>query len=37
MLSAIKAVKNINNNIKDKSNIWAVNTEEAYIEKKSAD
>ncbi len=34
MLSAIEAVKNINSNISDKSNIWAVNTEETYHETK---
>ncbi len=33
MLTAMTAVNNIKNNIKDKSNIWNVNTEETYHEK----
>jgi protoporphyrinogen oxidase len=34
MLTALEAVKNIKNNIKDKSNIWSVNTEVEYHEEK---
>lgn len=34
MLTAITAVNNIQNNIIDKSNIWSVNTEQEYHEKK---
>ena len=34
MLTAITAVNNIENNITDKSNIWSVNTEQEYHEKK---
>ncbi len=34
MLTAIEAVKNIKNNITTKDNIWAVNTEQEYHEKK---
>ena len=34
MLSAMQAVKNIQNNIKSKDNIWSVNTEEEYHESK---
>jgi len=34
MMTAIVAVDNIINNIKDKSNIWDVNTEEEYHEEK---
>jgi protoporphyrinogen oxidase len=34
MLSAMEAVKNIQNNIKSKDNIWSVNTEEEYHESK---
>jgi len=34
MLSAIKAVDNIVNNIEDKMNVWAVNTEKEYHETK---
>jgi protoporphyrinogen oxidase len=34
MLTAVTAVRNIVNGIKDKSNIWAVNTEDDYHEKK---
>jgi protoporphyrinogen oxidase len=34
MLTAITAVNNIKNNIVDKSNIWNVNTEQEYHEKK---
>ena len=34
MATAFEAVKNIKNNIKDKSNIWNVNTEKSYHEKK---
>ncbi len=34
MLSAMKAVENINNGIKDKSNIWNVNIEDEYHEEK---
>ena len=35
MLSAKTAVENIINNVKDKSNIWKVNTEQDYHEEKS--
>lgn len=35
MLTAIEAVNNIKNNIKDNSNIWNVNTEKTYHEKRS--
>lgn len=35
MCTAFEAVKNIKNNITDKSNVWAVNTEEEYHEKMS--
>ncbi len=35
MLTAMAAVENIKNNITSKDNIWAVNTEEDYHEKKS--
>ena len=34
MLTAITAVENIINNKKSKDNIWAINTEEDYHEKK---
>lgn len=34
MVTAFEAVKNIENNIKDKSNIWNVNTEKEYHEEK---
>ncbi len=34
MLTAMEAVKNIQNNIKTKDNIWEVNTEMEYLEKK---
>ena len=34
MLTAMTAVENIINNITDKSNIWAINTEDTYIEEK---
>lgn len=34
MVTSFEAVKNIINNIKDKSNIWNVNTEEEYHEEK---
>lgn len=34
MLTGIEASKNIINGVKDKSNIWAVNTEKEYIEAK---
>ena len=34
MCTSFEAVKNIKNGIKDKSNIWAVNTEEEYHEEK---
>lgn len=34
MLTAIKAVENIKNNNFDKDNIWSINTEEEYHEKK---
>jgi protoporphyrinogen oxidase len=34
MLTAITAVNNIQNNITDKANIWSVNTEQEYHEKK---
>lgn len=36
MLTAITAVENIINNRKDKGNIWSVNTEQQYHEKKGA-
>ena len=36
MATAFEAVKNIKNNIKDKSNIWNVNTEKEYHEEKKA-
>lgn len=35
ILSAITAVGNIKNNIKDKSNVWNVNTESEYHEEKT--
>ena len=34
MVTAFEAVKNIKNNVKDKSNIWNVNTEKEYHEEK---
>ena len=34
MLTAIEAVNNIKNNIEDKHNVWNVNTEKSYHEKK---
>lgn len=34
MVTAFEAVKNIENNINDKSNIWSVNTDEEYHEEK---
>ncbi|MDI1255167.1 MAG: NAD(P)/FAD-dependent oxidoreductase [Flavobacterium sp.] len=34
MLTAIQAVQNIKNGITDKSNIWAINTEQEYHEEK---
>lgn len=34
MLTAMQAVKNIKNNIVDKSNIWNINTEDEYHEEK---
>lgn len=34
MLTAIEAVNNIKNNIKDRKNIWNVNTEKSYHEEK---
>ena len=34
MLTAIEAVNNIKNNTLDKTNIWSVNTEQDYHEKK---
>lgn len=34
MLTAIEAVKNIKNNITSKNNIWMINTEQEYHEKK---
>ena len=34
MLTAIKAVENIKNNILEKENIWSINTEEEYHEEK---
>ena len=37
MMTAFEAVNNIKNNIKDKSNIWNVNTEKEYHETKNAD
>jgi len=36
MLAAMVAVDNIVGNIPDKQNIWAVNTEQEYIEEKPA-
>ncbi len=36
MLTAIEAVNNIKNNVKDKSNIWDVNTEQEYHEEKQS-
>ena len=36
MMTAIEAVNNIKNNIKDKSNIWNVNTEEEYHEERKS-
>ena len=36
MATAFEAVKNIKNNIKDKANIWNVNTEKEYHEEKKA-
>lgn len=35
MLTAIRAVENIKNNIKDKSNIWQINLEQSYNEEKN--
>ena len=32
MVTAFEAVKNIKNNVKDKTNIWSVNTEKEYHE-----
>lgn len=37
MMTAIETVKNIENNIKDKSNIWNVNVEKEYHEEKNND
>ena len=34
MLTAIEAVNNIKNNVEDKHNVWNVNTEKSYHEKK---
>ena len=34
MVTAFEAVKNIKNNVKDKTNIWSVNTEKEYHEEK---
>ena len=34
MLTAIKSVENIINNVKSKDNIWEINTEEEYHEEK---
>lgn len=34
MVTSFEAVKNIKNNITDKSNVWSVNTEEEYHEEK---
>ena len=34
MVTAFEAVKNIKNGVKDKSNIWNVNTEKEYHEEK---
>ena len=34
MLTAMTAVENIINNITEKGNIWAINTEDTYIEEK---
>lgn len=36
MCTAFEAVKNIQNGVRDKSNIWAVNTEEEYHEEKKS-
>jgi protoporphyrinogen oxidase len=36
MLTAIAAAENIMNNVRDKSNLWAVNTEQEYHEEKRA-
>lgn len=32
MLTAMQAIENIKNGVKDKSNIWSINTEEEYHE-----
>jgi hypothetical protein len=34
MLTAMTAIENITNNIKTKDNIWEVNTEQEYHERK---
>ena len=36
MLTAMTAAENIMNNVRDKSNLWAVNTEQEYHEEKRA-
>ena len=36
MLTAMAAAENIMNNVRDKSNLWAVNTEQEYHEEKRA-
>jgi protoporphyrinogen oxidase len=36
MLTAMAAAENIMNNVRDKSNLWAVNTEQEYHEEKKA-
>lgn len=36
MLTAMAAAENICNNVRDKSNLWAVNTEQEYHEEKRA-
>lgn len=36
MLTAMAAAENIMNNVADKSNLWAVNTEQEYHEEKKA-
>ncbi|MBP9792451.1 MAG: NAD(P)/FAD-dependent oxidoreductase [Flavobacterium sp.] len=35
MLTAMKSVQNIKNNVSDKENIWSINTEEEYHEEQS--
>jgi hypothetical protein len=36
MLTAMAAAENIMNNVADKSNLWAINTEQEYHEEKKA-